>query len=248
MNRTVLVADDEEKIAKMVGTYLEANGFRAVLAHDGERALSLFRELGPDLCILDINMPGLDGLEVAREIRRTSSVPIILLSARTDETDRVVGLELGADDYVPKPFSPRELVARARAVLRRSGPATAALGTAASGAAGARTAAPTRLRRGTLELDILKRSVAVGGVPVRLTAVQFDILLFLAREPGRVFTRAEILEASSGTTFEGYERTVDAHIKNIRKALGGEGPEGESAFLGTIRGVGYRFIELPDEA
>lgn len=243
MNRTVLVADDEEKIARMVGTYLEANGFRAVLAHDGERALSLFRELGPDLCILDINMPGLDGLEVAREIRRTSNVPIILLSARTDETDRVVGLELGADDYVPKPFSPRELVARARAVLRRSAPAAPALG--ASGTAGS---APTRLRRGSLELDTLKRSVAVGGVPIRLTAVQFDILLFLAREPGRVFTRAEILEAASGTTFEGYERTVDAHIKNIRKALGGEGAEGESAFLGTVRGVGYRFIEYPDEA
>lgn len=238
--RTVLVADDEEKIARMVGTYLEANGFRAVLAYDGERALSLFRELGPDLCILDINMPGLDGLEVAQEIRRVSRVPIILLSARTDETDRVVGLELGADDYVPKPFSPRELVARARAVLRRYAPA------APAPAAGAAGAPPTRLSRGLLELDALKRTVSVGGVPVRLTAVQFDILLLLARDPGRVFSRSEILEAASGTTFEGYERTVDAHIKNIRKALGGDGAEGEAAFIGTVRGVGYRFAERAD--
>jgi len=226
----VLVADDEEKIARMVGSYLEASGFEAALAFDGLAALAAFRERKPDLAVLDISMPGLDGLELAREIRRYSDLPVIFLTARAEEADRVLGLELGADDYVTKPFSPRELVARVRAVLRR----------------GRREgAAPEEvLRRGSLEMDFGRRSVRVDGEPKALTAVQFDILAFLAREPGRVRSRLSILESASGEAFEGYERTVDAHVKNIRKALGDD--SAAPRFVETVRGVGYRFMEPRD--
>ncbi len=229
MDSKVLVADDEEKIARMLGSYLEAAGFKAILAFDGSQALSLFRSEAPDCLILDINMPKSDGLEVAREIRKSSSVPIIFLSARNDEVDRVLGLELGADDYVSKPFSPRELVARVRAVLRRSAPG------------GAKAEDPSILRSGDLELDRRKRSAAAAGRAVTLTAIQFDILCLLMSEPGRVWTRLEILERAVGASFEGYERTIDAHIKNIRKALGDDSED--SRYIGTMRGVGYRFIE-----
>ncbi len=226
----VLVADDEEKIARMVGSYLETSGFEAALAFDGLAALAAFRERKPDLAVLDISMPGLDGLELAREIRRYSDLPVIFLTARAEEADRVLGLELGADDYVTKPFSPRELVARVRAVLRR----------------GRREgAAPEEvLRRGSLEMDFGRRSVRVDGEPKALTAVQFDILAFLAREPGRVRSRLSILESASGEAFEGYERTVDAHVKNIRKALGDD--SAAPRFVETVRGVGYRFMEPRD--
>ncbi len=233
MPSRILIADDEVKIVRMVAGYLEAAGFRTLSAHDGLQALALFRENNPDCIILDINMPGADGLDVAREVRKTSAVPIIFLSARTDETDRIVGLELGADDYVSKPFSPRELVARVRAVLRRpplTGPAQSR---------------ESLIRQGKLVLDPMRRSVDIGGEPKNLTAVQFDILAYLMREPGRVFSRLELLEAAAGTSFEGYERTIDAHIKNIRKALGDD--SGEPRFIGTVRGVGYRFLEQRDE-
>jgi DNA-binding response OmpR family regulator len=239
MPAKILVADDEEKIAKMVGSYLEAAGFTAILAFDGGRALSLFRSEKPDCLVLDINMPLFDGLEVAREVRKASVVPIILLTARTEELDRVIGLELGADDYVAKPFSPRELVARVRAVLRRS----------AGGAfAGARdeASAPASLKRGEVELDLRRRSAVVAGRAVNLTAIQIDILSLLMREPGRVWTRLEILERAVGASYEGYERTIDAHIKNIRKAIGDDSDAPK--YIGTMRGVGYRFIENPDEA
>ncbi len=233
MPSTILVADDEEKIARMVGSYLEASGFIATLAFDGSRALALFKEQAPACLILDINMPGSNGLDVAREVRKTSTVPIIFLSARGDETDRIVGLELGADDYIAKPFSPRELVARVRAVLRRSSmPATE----------GDRVPA---LRRGAVEVDFRKRSARVDGKAVNLTTIQLDILGFLMREPGRVYSRLEILEGCSGSSYEGYERTIDAHIKNIRKALGDD--SGESRLIGTVRGAGYRFLEQPLE-
>ncbi|MFA6504610.1 MAG: response regulator transcription factor [Treponemataceae bacterium] len=234
MGARVLIADDERKIAEMTGRYLEASGYEVVLAFDGFSALRLWKELTPDCLILDINMPLMDGLDVAREIRKTSSVPIIFLSARTDETDRVVGLELGADDYVSKPFSPRELVARVKAVLRRSRHPTSEerLG--------------TTLRAGAVELDPVKRIVRVSGQIVDLTAIQFDILALLIREPGRVFSRLAILEAVSGTDFEGYERTIDAHVKNIRKALGDDGDDPK--LIGTVRGVGYKFIEQGNDA
>lgn len=230
----ILVADDEEKIARMVGSYLEANGFKPILAFDGFRALALFKEEAPACLILDINMPGSNGLDVAREVRKTSSVPIIFLTARADETDKIIGLELGADDYITKPFSPRELVARIRAILRR-------------------TSTPARevedgglMRLGRIELDFKKRSVKVDGQLKNLTTIQLDILGFLMREPERVFSRLEILEGCMGTTYDGYERTIDAHIKNIRKALGDDSEN--PRFIDTVRGVGYKFMEQPSEA
>lgn len=233
----ILVADDEEKIARMIGSYLEASGFQPLLAFNGRMALGLIKEQAPACLILDINMPGADGLEVAREVRKTSSVPIIFLTARTDETDRVLGLELGADDYIAKPFSPRELVARVRAVLRRSP------GGALSGVSGE---LPNLLKLRGVELDTKKRRATVAGRAVGLTAIQFDILALLLKEPGRVWTRLEILERAVGASYEGYERTIDAHIKNIRKAIGddSEAPK----YIGTVRGVGYRFLESGDEA
>jgi DNA-binding response OmpR family regulator len=167
---------------------------------------------------------------VAREIRASSAVPIIFLSARAEEVDRILGLELGADDYVVKPFSPRELVSRVKAVLRRTG---------AAGAPGA--GEPEAIRRGELELDPAKRSARLRGAPVELTAVQFDILAFLMKKPGRVYSRLEILENAAGISYEGYERTLDAHVKNIRKALGDD-PDAPR-FIGTVRGVGYKFME-----
>ena len=230
----VLVADDEEKIARMVGSYLEASGFEAALAFDGLAALAAFRERKPDLAVLDISMPGLDGLELAREIRRYSDLPVIFLTARAEEADRVLGLELGADDYVVKPFSPRELAARVKAVLRRSRRGS-------EPRPGGRA-----LRQGGLELDLEKRSVTVDGEPKELTAIQFAILAVLMAEPGRVFDRASLLDAAIGSRFEGYERTIDAHIKNIRRALGDSSEE--PRLIGTVRGVGYKLIERGDEA
>ncbi|TXT45173.1 MAG: response regulator with CheY-like receiver domain and winged-helix DNA-binding domain [Spirochaetes bacterium] len=225
----ILVADDEEKITLMVGAYLETHGFLPILAYDGLKALALFKENSPDCLVLDINMPGMNGLDLARAVRKDSSVPILFLSARAEEADKIVGLELGADDYVTKPFSPRELVARIRAILRRGWPKEEE-----EGSRGA-------LRRGLIELDHKKRSVRVDGMEKNLTTIQFDILWYLMREPGRVYSRLEILEACSGTTFDGYERTIDAHIKNIRKNIGDDSED--PRFIGTVRGVGYRFLE-----
>jgi DNA-binding response OmpR family regulator len=229
MSARILVIDDELKIAEMTARYLEASGFETNLAHDGVAALAKWKEYAPDCLILDINMPGLDGLEVAREVRKTSSVPIIFLSARTEETDRIVGLELGADDYVSKPFSPRELVARVKAVLRRSV------------RPGIEPVNSSTLHVGSLELDPIKREVRLAGKTMDLTTVQFDILSTLMQEPGRVFSRLSILEAVSGTDIEGYERTIDVHVKNIRKALGDDGENPK--LIGTVRGVGYKMIE-----
>ncbi len=239
MPASILVADDEEKIAAMVGSYLTASGFVVSLAFDGVQALSLFRASSYDCLILDINMPGMDGLDVAREVRKISAVPIVFLSARSDETDRIVGLELGADDYVPKPFSPRELVARVRAILRRTRPLPPEFHGALSGDE------PIR-GYGAIVIDVEKRMVQVSGERKKLTAAQFDLLAMLMRSPGRVFSRLELLEASSGSAFEGYERTIDAHVKNIRKALGDDGEN--PVFIGTVRGVGYKFIERGHEA
>ena len=232
---SILVVDDEEKIAKMVGSYLEASGYESVLAYSGEEALSKFISDSPECIILDINMPGKDGLEVAREIRRTSSTPIIFLSARTEEIDKVLGLELGGDDYVTKPFSPRELVSRVKAVLRRT--SAPQVKPPASGSKA------MILKCGDIELDTVKRRVLRGGSPVELTTVQFNILAFLMRQPGRVYTRIEILEGAAGIEYDGYERTLDVHIKNLRKALGDDTET--PRYIGTVRGVGYKLIE-PD--
>ncbi|MGB4573128.1 MAG: response regulator transcription factor, partial [Rectinemataceae bacterium] len=235
-NMRILVADDEAKIVELVSRYLLASGFEVVTARDGKRALDAARTRAPDCAVLDIGLPEMDGLDLAREIRRFSEMPIIFLTARADEMDRVLGLELGADDYVTKPFSPRELVARVKSVLRRSARAS-------SGGSGGALGAV--LSVGSLRLDPDRRELKVDGKPVVLTAAQFAIMELLMHSPGRVFSRQEILEAASGSTFEGYERTVDAHVKNIRKAIGDDGAS--PRFIGTVRGVGYKLLETAGE-
>jgi DNA-binding response OmpR family regulator len=225
---TILVADDEPKIVKTVQAYLESAGFQVVTAGDGQLALTVFRHEKPALVILDLGLPGLDGLDVARTLRRESNVPIIMLTARVDEADKLIGLELGADDYVTKPFSPRELVARVRAVLRRVG--------------GEREQAPPPITVGEVHIDQERRRVTVRGQAVELTPTEFDLLAVLARHPGRVFTRLELLDRVQGYAFEGYERTVDAHVKNLRQKI--EPDPKNPQYILTVYRVGYRFSEL----
>jgi DNA-binding response OmpR family regulator len=224
---TILVVDDEPKIVKTVRAYLENAGFRVATADEGQMALTVFRHEKPALVILDLGLPKLDGLDVARTLRRESNVPIIMLTARVDEADKLIGLELGADDYVSKPFSPRELVARVRAVLRRVG--------------GERELGPSAISAGDVKIDLERRQVTVGSQMVELTPTQFDLLAVLARHPGRVFTRLELLERVQGYAFEGYERTVDAHIKNLRQKI--EPDPKNPQYLVTVYGFGYKFSE-----
>ncbi|RME35180.1 MAG: DNA-binding response regulator [Thermoflexia bacterium] len=229
--QTILVVDDEPQIVRLVRAYLEEAGFRVVTAPDGEQALYVARHERPDLIILDILMPKMDGLEFTRRIRQEQNVPIIMLTARVEETDRIVGLELGADDYVTKPFSPRELVARVRAVLRR---------------AQALPQAPQVLRVGPIVLDRSTRTVTVNGQPVDLTPTEFSILETLMRAPGRAFRRSDLLEAAQGVAFEAYERTVDAHIKNLRRKI--EPDPSNPRYILTVWGVGYRLNPEPEDA
>ena len=226
VSKRVLVVDDEPKIVEVVGDYLRSAGFSVTYAADGERAVALARARPPDLVVLDLGLPGLDGLDVARDLRRASPVPIIMLTARGAETDRVLGLELGADDYLVKPFSPRELLARVRAVLRR-----------AEGLQSERE----RFVVGDVVVDTGRRQVMVGNRVVELTATEFDLLVELARQPGRVFTRAQLLGAIHGVAVESYERAVDAHIKNLRRKL--EPDPHRPRYLLTVHGVGYRFAD-----
>jgi DNA-binding response OmpR family regulator len=222
----VLVVEDEMKIARLVRDYLEHAGFEVLVAADGGSAISSARGSRPDLVILDLGLPGQDGLDVARELRRTSNVPIVILTARGEESDRIVGLEIGADDYVVKPFSPKELVARIRAVLRRAASAEAP---------------PEVMRIGDIELDVPRMRVRRAGRPVDLTPTEFQLLSTLVRQPGRVFTRSQLLDAIHGVAFETYERAIDAHVKNIRKKL--EPEPGLPRYLRTVHGVGYRFTD-----
>ena len=224
--KRVLVAEDELKIARLVRDYLHRAGFGVLEAPDGPSALSSARIEKPDMIVLDLGLPGMDGLDVLRELRTSSAVPIIILTARDDESDRIVGLELGADDYVTKPFSPKELVARIRAVLRR---ADATLG------------GGEVVRAGPLEIDIPKRRVRIDGEEVELTATEFDLLVVLARRPGRIYTRAQLLDAVHGVSFESYERSVDAHIKNLRRKL--ETDPRRPELVLTVYGVGYKFSD-----
>jgi DNA-binding response OmpR family regulator len=221
----VLVVDDEPRIVQLVRDYLERAGFAVSTAREGAEALMRARQDRPDLIVLDLGLPGLDGLEVTRQLRRDSGVPIIMLTARDDETDKVVGLELGADDYVTKPFSPRELTARVRAVLRRH-----ALDPGAD-----------VIRAGDLVLDVPRLRVEVAGRSVPLTATEFQLLAALARQPGRVFTRSQLLDAIHGVAFESYERAIDAHVKNIRRKL--EPDPRAPRYLLTVYGVGYRLTD-----
>jgi len=221
----ILIVDDEPKITQLVRDYLERSGFAVIGARDGREAVMRARMDRPDLIVLDLGLPDLDGLDVTRQLRRDSQVPIIMLTARDDEADRVAGLELGADDYVTKPFSPRELVARVRAVLRRQ-----------AGEVGGEV-----LRAGDLELDIPKMRAEVLGKPVDLTTTEFQLLAALGRQPGRIFTRGQLLDAIHGVAFESYERAIDAHVKNIRRKL--EPDPRRPRYLLTVYGVGYRLAD-----
>ncbi|NND03177.1 MAG: response regulator transcription factor [Acidimicrobiia bacterium] len=224
--KKVLIVEDEIKIARLVRDYLHQAGFDVVEATDGPSGLAMARSQKPDMIVLDLGLPGMDGLDVTRQLRATSSVPIIMLTARTEESDRIVGLELGADDYVDKPFSPKELVARIRAVMRR---ADATLG-------GGET-----VTVGDLSIDLPKRRVTVGRETIELTTTEFDLLLTLARQPGRIYTRAQLLDAMHGVSFESYERSIDAHIKNLRRKIEPD-PKRPSRVL-TVYGVGYKYAD-----
>jgi len=225
MAQKILVVDDEPEITRLVRAYLERAGFAVVTAAEGREALAVFRHERPNLVVLDLNLPGLDGLDVCREMRRASNVPIIMLTARLEETDRLIGLELGADDYVVKPFSPREIVARVRAVLRR-----------AEGA----PIRPEVISASGVTLDVTRRAASVKGQMLDLTTMEFDLLALLVKHPGQVLTRLQLLDRVQGSAYEGYERTIDAHIKNLRKKLGDD-PQ-NPRFVETVRGVGYRFL------
>ena len=228
---TILVVDDEPRIVQLVRDYLEHGGFTVLVASDGPSALRSARTGQPDLVVLDLGLPGLDGLDVARALRRDGEVPIIMLTARTEESDKLVGLELGADDYLTKPFSPKELVARVRAVLRR--------------AEGLRSPSDVIRVGSEVELDVPRMEARFGGRRIDLTKTEFQLLATVARQPGRVFTRAQLLDAVRGVAFESYERAIDAHIKNIRKKV--EPDPRTPRYLLTVFGVGYRFAEPPDK-
>lgn len=222
--QTILIIEDEKELVKVLRSYLENAGYIVWTAYRGDTGLAIYEEKKPELVILDLNLPGLDGLDVAREIRRKANTPIIMLTARVEEMDQLIGLELGADDYIPKPFSPRIVVARVRSVLRRS------------------QAEPTNiqiLRVHNIEIDLGAHTVMRAGEPVELTPTEFNLLVTMAQQPGRAFTRLQLLEASQGTAYEGYERTIDAHIKNLRAKV--EPDTKNLQYIETVFGVGYRF-------
>ena len=226
--KTILVVDDERKIVELARDYLEHAGFLVRTAGDGQAALEIVERHQPDLIVLDLGLPGLDGLDVTRRIRRDSNLPVIMLTARDDELDKLLGLELGADDYLTKPFSPRELVARVRAVLRRTD-------------AGAQSSADELVHAGELTLDLPRMRAALGERTIDLTPTEFQLLATMARQPGRIFTRSQLLDAVHGVAFESYERAIDTHIKNIRRKL--EPDPRRPAWVLTVYGVGYRFAD-----
>jgi DNA-binding response OmpR family regulator len=224
--KTILIVDDEQKIVQLARDYLEHAGFAVLTAYDGPTALQAARSGKPDLIVLDLGLPQLDGLDVTRSIRKDSDVPIIMLTARSEESDKLIGLELGADDYITKPFSPKELVARVRTVLRR---------------ADRSTSAEEIIRVADLTLDIPRLRLTVANHPIELTATEFQLLATLARQPGRIFTRGQLLDAVHGIAFESYERAIDAHIKNIRRKI--EPNPREPRYILTVYGMGYKFAD-----
>ena len=227
--QTILVVEDEPRIAAIAADYLRHAGYQVAVAADGAQALEAARTVRPDLVVLDLGLPGLDGLEVTRTLRSGSAVPIIMVTARVEEADRLLGLETGADDYLTKPISPRELVARVKAVLRR---------TASSG----REAAGAQLHLGDLLLDTDRLAVTRAGTPIDLTATEFQLVATLARQPGRVFTRAQLLDAVRGDAGESFDRAIDAHVKNVRRKL--EADTRNPRYILTVYGVGYKAAEL----
>jgi DNA-binding response OmpR family regulator len=224
----ILIIEDEPELVKVLRSYLEQAGYAVYTSYRGDSGLSTWEQKRPDLVILDLNLPGMDGLDVARAIRRKADTPLIMLTARVEEADRLIGLELGADDYITKPYSPREVVARVRAVLRR---------------AGAAPAVSSLIRVGDLEIDPEAHTVTCCGQPLDLTPTEFNLLSVMASQPGRAFTRLQLLEAAQGTAYEGYERTIDAHIKNLRAKL--EPDPKQHKYIETVFGVGYRLNKEP---
>ena len=224
--KTILVVDDEPKIVQLARDYLEHAGFAVLAASDGPTALHAARSSRPDLIVLDLGLPQIDGLDVTRSLRKDTDVPIIILTARSEESDKLIGLELGADDYITKPFSPKELVARVRTVLRRSDRAASA---------------EEIIRVANLTLDAPRLRLTIDGRPIELTPTEFQLLATLARQPGRIFTRGQLLDAVHGIAFESYERAIDAHIKNIRRKI--EPDPREPRYILTVYGMGYKFAE-----
>jgi two-component system, OmpR family, alkaline phosphatase synthesis response regulator PhoP len=224
--KQILVVDDEPRIAEICRDYLERAGFKVITAGNGPDALSLARTRQPDLVVLDLGLPKMDGLDVTRALRKHSNVPIIMLTARVEESDKLIGLELGADDYLTKPFSPRELVARVRAVFRRTdiGPGRGDV-----------------IRAGDVTLDVPRLQARVGARPIDLTSTEFELLATMMRQPGRVFTRGQLLDAIRGEQVESFERAIDAHIKNLRRKL--EPDSREPRYVLTVYGVGYKFTD-----
>lgn len=226
MKQSILIVDDEPKIQRLGRDYFESAGFTVFTAGDGPTALVRALADSPDLIVLDLGLPGMDGLDVCRQLRKTSNVPILILTARDDEADKLVGLELGADDYITKPFSPRELVARARAVLRRADMAQE----------------PRQiLTVGDVTVDLPRMRVTVAERQVDLTPTEFELLATMMRQPGRVFTRSQLLDAIHGVAIESYERAIDAHVKNLRRKI--EADSRQPRYLQTVYGVGYRFSD-----
>lgn len=220
----ILIIEDEPELVKVLRSYLEKANFEVVSAYRGDSGLSTWEIEQPDLVLLDLNLPGMDGLDVARAIRRHSNTPIIMITARVEETDQLIGLELGADDYITKPFSPRVVVAKVRAVLRRGE---------------AQSVQQNVMRVADLEIDVTAYSATREGRPLDLTRTEFDILATLASQPGRAFSRMQLLETTQGAAFEGYERSIDAHIKNLRAKL--EIDPKNPQYIETVFGIGYRF-------
>ena len=226
MTETILIIEDEPKVARLARDYLEKNGYRVLVATDGNSGLAMARGEKPDLLVLDLMLPGMDGLDVCRALRRESDLPIIMLTARAEETDRLIGLEIGADDYISKPFSPRELVARTRALLRR------AKGT---------VFVPGIIRVGDLELNTENHSVSLAGEAIHLTRIEFNILQTFTQHPGQIFSRAQLLENLHGVAYIGYDRSIDAHIKNLRRKI--EEDPANPKYILTVYAVGYKLSD-----
>jgi DNA-binding response OmpR family regulator len=228
--KSILVVDDEPKITELVRDYLIRSGYTVWTAGDGRSALETARGKKPDLILIDLGLPDMDGLDVTRTLRKESAVPVIVLTARDEETDKILGLELGADDYITKPFSPKELVARVRAVLRRT-------------EASQESARGDVLQAGDLRIDLARHQVLAGGREVDLTATEFQLLATMARQPGRVFTRAQLLDAIHGISFETFERAIDSHVKNLRHKI--ESDPRQPRRLLMVYGVGYKLSDAP---
>lgn len=225
-SKRILIVDDEKKIVDIVRAYLEREGYHVTAAYDGESALALVKTEAPDMIILDLMLPGVSGWDVCRTLRSKSDIPIIMLTARDEVTDKIVGLELGADDYMPKPFDPKELVSRVRALFRRTG---------------GKMVPGTLISISDLVIDSEKRTVQQAGISIDLTPTEFDLLKILAANPGRVYTRMQLLDLVQGNSFEGYDRTIDSHVKNLRKKIEPD-PE-HPHYIHTVYGVGYKMEE-----